>query len=279
MKPVRRSTERSFLKGLKGMFQGFVNRLKTGAAGPSNIWQEVGSYIRQLSASKRPEKVVTGMIKEQRDKTARDWREAVLKNTYGPEMYQAIQREMKGPVGKRVIELIAENAKYIKTVPEEWAAYITAYTERETRKGKRPEEIEAELRKIMPAKIAKNLKTIARTECAKANAALTQARAENLGIQAYIWHSVHDERTRPAHASMDGILVFYDDPPAPESLFPSKGGGGGHYHAGNTYNCRCYQEPVVNIRTLPDVIRVYRAGSVRSMTKKQIKRQFGKIAG
>ena len=128
----------------------------------------------------------------------------------------------------------------------------------------------------MPEHITKNLKCIARTECAKANAAIVQARAEALGIRAYIWHSVGDERTRDAHRAMNGILVFYDDPPNPEAMFG--GNGYGNYHAGNTFNCRCHQAPVVDISFLPDVVRVHSHGSITSMTKDQILKRYGKIA-
>lgn len=261
------------------MFQPLTNRIRTGAASPSNIWSEVRQFIKRLTTSGKAESVVTGMIKREREDSLRSWREAVLRNAYGPEMYQALQRELQGPVGQRVMELIAENSRYIKTVPEEWAAYITGYAQREAAKGKRPEEIEAELRKIMPDKIVRNLKCIARTECSKAQAALTQARAEHLGIKAYIWRSAKDERTRHSHLGMDGVMVFYNDPPNPEALFPAKGRKPyGKYHAGNTFNCRCYQEPVVSIDMLPESIRVHDHGKIVTMTKKQIRKKYGKIA-
>jgi len=191
-------------------------------------------------------------------------------------LFNLLKHEMDGPVGRRVYEIIAENAAYIKTVPQDWAKFITYYTQREALKGKRPEVIEAELRNILPGHITKNLKCIARTECAKANAAIAQARAEALGIKCYFWRSVGDERTRPSHDAMDGILVFYDDPPSPEELFGGRAYG--NYHAGNTFNCRCYQEQVVDQRFLPDTFRYYRAGSIHSTNKAAFLKKFGKIA-
>lgn len=276
---VKRSTEKSFWKNLCKIFAPISQQTRSGAINSGNVAQKMKEWVHRLTLGQRVDEVVGNMVKRERDESVHSWREAVLRNTYGREMYKALMEEMKGPVGQRVEELIAENSKYIKTVPMEWAAYITAYTERETQKGRRPEEIEEELRKIMPEKIARNLKCIARTECGKANAALTQARAENLGIKAYIWHSCHDERTRHSHSSMDGILVFYDDPPNPEALFPGAGQSSyGRYHAGNTFNCRCYQEPVVDIRNLPDSIRLHYHGKVGYWTKNQIKKKFGKIS-
>ena len=131
----------------------------------------------------------------------------------------------------------------------------------------------------MPEHMQRHLKTIARTECAKTNAAITQVRAESCGIRAYIWRSCKDERVRHSHGRMDGVLVFYNDPPCPEALYPANGQQPyGNYHAGNTFNCRCYQEPVMDARFLPDSIRVHVDGSVTTMTKKQIIKRFGKLA-
>lgn len=278
MRPVPRVAERKFFASLSNVFSGIINRFRNGTLNAENATAGIKELFKG-PISRRVDQVVSNMVKTERDQSVQSWKEAVLKNTYGREMYAALMREMKGPVGERVMELIAENSKYIKSVPQEWAAYVVAYTKQETQKGRRPEDIEADLRKIMPEKIAKNLKCIARTECAKANAALTQARSENLGIKAYIWRSCHDERTRHSHSSMDGVLVFYDDPPNPEALFPGKGQSSyGNYHAGNTFNCRCYQEPVVDIKYLPDSVLLHYHGKVAYWSKSQIKKKFGKIA-
>ena len=142
-------------------------------------------------------------------------------------------------------------------------------------KGRRPADVEKELRNILPGKITRNLKCIVRTEMAKASAAITQARAENLGISAYIWHAANDERTRHAHGEMDGLLVFYNSPPNPEALFPEEGVKPyGRYHAGNTFNCRCWQEPVVDWSFLPDSIRVVTSDGVKTMSRKAIIKNY-----
>ena len=75
---------------------------------------------------------------------------------------------------------------------------------------------------------------------------------------------------------MDGVLVFYDDPPSPEALAGEKQYG--KYHAGNTFNCRCYQEPLVDIAFLPDVVTVYRDGRIYTTTKGALMHKYGKIA-
>ncbi len=278
MPSVSKHEERRFWKDLCKLFNGLLDAVKERG---SSALTEDGPEFRQLMQSDRMSqflnRIVGRMVRTQRKVSANSWREAASKSTNGQELFNLISGEMNGPVGARVQQLIAENAAFIKTLPEQWAKYVTQYASREALKGKRPEAVEAELRKIIPEHMAKNLKCIARTECAKANAAIVQARAENCGIRAYIWRCVKDERSRDSHRGMDGILVFYDDPPNPEALF-----GGekpyGSYHAGNTFNCRCYQEPVIDISYLPDVLLVHDHGAIRRMTKGQIMKGFGKIA-
>ena len=275
---VSKSEERRFWKDLCKVFNGLIEDIKT--KGTSVLTEHSSEYRRFMQSdpvSRFLERIIGRMVREQRRVSASSWKEAASKSTNGRTLYELISGEMKGPVGARVRQLIAENAAFIKTLPEEWAKYVTQYAAREALRGKRPEDVEAELRKIIPEHMAKNLKCIARTECAKANAAIVQARAESCGIRAYIWRCVKDERSRDAHAGMDGILVFYNDPPNPEALF----GGAkpyGSYHAGDTFNCRCYQEPVVDVSFLPDIVLVHDHGSIRRMTRKQIEKEFGKIA-
>lgn len=276
MPPVSRALEKQLYNGLRRLFFDLINDIRNGIIKPANVndaareflkSDEVDSYIRNL---------MDRMTRRIRIDTARELRKTTSYTHNGQVMYEAMKHEMNGPVGRRIYEIVADNAQFIKTLPQEWALYATKYAQREALKGKRPEEVEAELRKVIPKHMAKNLKCIARTECAKANAAICQARAEAVGCKCYFWRCVGDERTREAHAAMDGILVFYDDPPDPEELFGGRSYG--HYHAGNTFNCRCFQDVVVDIRFLPEVFSYYRAGAVHTTTKAAFIRKFGDIA-
>ena len=277
MPAVRRSDERKFWKGLCILFRGVIGEAKKGQGFLNGLTEGAMRFIKPGLMDQEVERLVSEMVNNQRKQSALSWRQKAALSRNGKKFISLIQKEMKGPVGERVLELIEENSQLIRTLPDEWARYASEYAFRMAMKGERPEVIEAKLRKIMPEHITKNLKCIARTECAKANAAIVQARAEACGIRAYIWRCVRDERVRDAHRQMDGILVFYNDPPNPEALF----GGArpyGNYHAGNTYNCRCFQEPVVDIRFLPGSIRVHDHGSIRMMTRAQIEQKYGKIA-
>lgn len=287
MPAVKKSIERKFWRGLRRAFQRLIDRIKNGNGSPKTIVREIREFVNSPEFDQQVEYTVSNMVRTERKDSAKSWQIPSGHGSHGMMLRSLIRKEMAGPVGKRVQEIILENTHYIKSVPQEWAEYIVRYALNAAIDGERAESIEEKLRAIMPDKIQSKLKMIARTECAKANAAIVQARAEMCGIRAYIWRCVKDERSRGSHRAMDGVLVFYDDPPDPEALFPvgtGKYGRGkpapsyGNYHAGNTFNCRCYQQPVVDIRFLPDSIRVHDHGKIVVMTRAQIAKKYGKIA-
>lgn len=82
---------------------------------------------------------------------------------------------------------------------------------------------------------------IARTETARANAKINQARAEAVGSNQYRWHNSGDGAVRPSHKKYDGKplqgrIFSWDHPPT-----LSDGMTG---HPGTFPNCRCFAEPV-----------------------------------
>ena len=78
---------------------------------------------------------------------------------------------------------------------------------------------------------------IARTEVARTASLLTQARAEYIGSEGYIWRTVKDLDVRKSHKEMEGVFVRWDTPPTLSD--------GTVTHAGQIYNCRCFSEPVI----------------------------------
>lgn len=221
-------------------------------------------------------KMVTGLFSDQ----GRTWREAARRNSQGRRMYEALKREMDGSVGYRVRAITAENANLIRTLPALIAQDVTDYIAREAGKGRRPEAIEEEIRRMFPSHTKARAKLIARTEVSKAQTSLIQARAEVFGWDWYAWCPVGggqgDGRTRSSHRKMSDVLVNWRDPPALEDLFPLHRKDGrpyhnalGHYHAGCCPNCRCYPEPVVDLDVLDWPMKIYRNGSIGRVTRKQ----------
>ncbi len=82
---------------------------------------------------------------------------------------------------------------------------------------------------------------IARTETARANAAINQSRAMSVGSNQYRWHNSGDEAVRHSHKflkgkRLQGMIFSWDDPPTLDD--------GMKGHPGTFPNCRCFAEPV-----------------------------------
>lgn len=226
-------------------------------------------------------KMVTALF----DDTGRTWREAARNNGRGREIYQALQKELLGARGARIRALVKENAALIKTLPKNIADDVTAYVARETMKGRRASDIADEIRMMFPKDTKARAQLIARTQVSMTQTNLVRARAEDLGLDWYVWRACGgnngDGRTRSSHRHMSGVLVRWSDPPAPEDLFPLRHVDGtpykntlGHYHAGQCPNCRCYPEPVVDLDLLNFPMRVYHSGLVERMPRKRFEGGF-----
>jgi hypothetical protein len=67
---------------------------------------------------------------------------------------------------------------------------------------------------------------------------------------------------------MEGVLINWNNPPSPEMLSPDgEQAHYGYYHAGDTVNCRCYAEVVVNLEYVDFPAKVYRNNSIARMTR------------
>ena len=221
-------------------------------------------------------KMVTGLFHD----VGRSWRQAAAANGKGRELYQALMRELRGAKGTRLDELITDNTYRITTLPADIGKEVASYVERETLKGRRASEIQKEIQFMFPEHTKAKADLIARTQVSITQTNLIRTRAESLGLNWYVWRAVGggkgDGRTRSAHRKMSGVLVAWNDPPAPEDLFPMIGKNGlpyrntlGHYHAGQAPNCRCYPETVIDLDLVTWPARVYKNGSIQTMNRKQ----------
>lgn len=260
---VSKRIENLFGKRLANIFQRLMDRV---AKGKEPVEETMQNFVMSKEADKMVEKAVSKMIEEQRVSSGGSFTEAARRAKAARQIVNYTKHELKGPVGQRVAELVQDNASYIKTLPSKWADRASQIAFRMSLEGKRYEDIEAELRKKIPAEMQRNIKTIARTEAAKANAAIAQARAEDCGIKCYIWRTCNDERVRRSHAFMKGTVCFWSNPPSPE--------GGESYNPGGIYNCRCYAEPILDVRELPNSFSVWVDDGVRRMSKKAFMKMY-----
>ena len=196
------------------------------------------------------------------------WRQAAQKAGRGSELYSAILAELNTSNGGVFFQVVRENAQWIKTFPLDVSEELTRFISTEGMQGRRGSDIMTDLMQKFPDIAKSRLQLIARTEVSKTQSALTQARALSLGLNWYIWRTSSDARVRSAHSHMEGVLVNWNNPPSPEVLDPKgKQVPYGNYHAGNTFNCRCYEEVIVNLDYVEFPARVYRNNIIVPMTR------------
>lgn len=200
----------------------------------------------------------------------RTWRQAAAENSLGRVIQGSLLNELTGPVGGALIDQIRRNAEIIKTLPLDLSKIITRYIQEESQKGRRASEIAQEIQLQFPEKSKARAELIARTETSKTSTALTRARAEEIGVDWYVWRTSEDQRVRDSHKKMAGVLVCWSDPPSPELLAGEKSLG--KYHAGEIFNCRCYPEPLINLDQVNWPCKVYTSGSIKMMTRAQFEK-------
>lgn len=141
-------------------------------------------------------------------------------------------------VRNAVARLHREQVNLIKTLPLKAGEVAQDMSRRiATETGERAETLIAKLQGLQKGYPEYAARRLARTEVAKAQAAIVQTQSAELGIKQYVWRTVRDEATRDTHARMEGKVCDWDDPPEVE---PGK-----RYHPGGIYNCRCYAEPLI----------------------------------
>jgi len=208
------------------------------------------------------------------EENAKTWRQAARMSGQGQEINAMLQRELSGPVGDLVRAMIDDNAKYIKSVPQDVAQRLTNHVASQAQSGSRTAYKTTEFKEYVGNMSDWHAKLISRTESAKAMSALTQARAEYTGHDWGIWHTAEDGRVRKSHKKMDDVLFRFSDKPAPEELVGEKSAG--HYGPGEIYNCRCYAEPVILWSAVKWPMRVYAGGSITTISNlRDFKEKFG----
>ncbi len=188
----------------------------------------------------------------------KNWRAAAAKSSRGREIKKALEREIEGNVKQRMEELFNYNATLIQTLPLTISENVIKHINSQAWVGRRASEIEEEIKKFFPVNSKASAKLIARTETSKFSSAITQARAEDIGLMWYEWCTSEDIAVRSSHRLMSGVFIHYRHPCTPERLdpktklkkYPQP------YHAGNIYNCRCYQAPT-EIEDMNFPIKVY----------------------
>lgn len=266
----KRRLERQFQHELNKVGLGMLESIE-GLVDPFEITNVIRSWLHNMVfhhyADQAAEKLVSTLLKS----SATTWRMAARENSNGRVIYDALRKELQGPVGESFAFQIQRNAEIIKSLPSEIAKQVTNYISDESIKGRRASDIAGDILARFPDMTRNKAALIARTETSKTSTALTQARCENVGLDWYRWRTSEDGRVRDSHRLMDGVLIKWTEPPSPEKLDGLRNPPA-PYHAGNIYNCRCYPEPVVNLDYVKWPVKVYKNGAISMVTRIRFER-------
>jgi len=150
-------------------------------------------------------------------------------------------------VGAVALKLMNEQVGLIKSIPIEAGLRAQKIAHEAVLAGTRAEANEDTIKQLeqelgLSHEVAKSRALlIARTETARANAAINQSRAMAVGSNQYRWHNSGDGGVRHSHRMykgkrLQGMIFSWDDPPTLDD--------GMKGHPGTFPNCRCFAEPV-----------------------------------
>lgn len=145
-------------------------------------------------------------------------------------------------VGRVAKALMAEQVGLIQSIPLRAGIRAQKLAMEAVYNGTRADEIAKQLMSSTDVSESDAIR-IGRTEVARANASITQARATSVGSRQYIWRNSGDEAVRPSHKKykgkkLDGMVFDWDNPPTLDD--------GMKGHPGTFPNCRCYAEYIFN---------------------------------
>jgi SPP1 gp7 family putative phage head morphogenesis protein len=190
------------------------------------ILNQYADLIRPWAAS-----VANYMLADVSRRNLLAWKE------HSREMSRALYAEIQhAPTGESYLRLMRENVDLIQSIPRKAALRVHELVTEARVGGRRHEEVAQMI--LESGRVSASKATlIARTESSRAAVTLTQARAQYVGSQGYLWRTAHDADVRPEHQEMEGVYVRWDKPPITDMPKP--------YHAGCGPNCRCFPEPVL----------------------------------
>lgn len=213
------------------MDQAVAKAVKTAQANPFTVSVLISESLRKYALSPQfatwAKNVARKMVESADTADRQTWRKAA--RTLG----KSIERELQeGDISARYNELMEEQVTLITSLPIDAAEKVHQMVTKGIAEGQRPEKIYDDVNRL--GEITRNrARLIARTETSRAQANLTQARAEAIGSPGYIWRTVGDSAVRSDHDELNGKFFTWDDPPVADKRT------GERAHPGTIYNCRC----------------------------------------
>lgn len=136
-------------------------------------------------------------------------------------------------IAEKVNAMTTANVQLIKSISSQYLDKVQNAVTQAVVNGKPNKDLVQQIKDIGKT-TEKRAIFIARDQSSKLNAALTQARHEDVGIKKYMWSTSLDERVRDSHADKEGQIFEYANPPADTG------------NPGHDFNCRCVAIPVLD---------------------------------
>ncbi|CAD90808.1 minor capsid protein [Aggregatibacter actinomycetemcomitans] len=133
-----------------------------------------------------------------------------LKNQTGVDLAGYLRNSPN--IAEKVNALTIDNVQLITNISSQYLDKVKSAVTRAMVSGSLNKDLAAQI-KAIGQKTEKRAAFIARDQSSKLNAALTQARHEDLGVKKYMWSTAGDERVRDSHEELDGKVFSYDKPP------------------------------------------------------------------
>jgi SPP1 gp7 family putative phage head morphogenesis protein len=184
------------------------------------------------------EKAARHMLIEAERREAKQWKMLTQ------ELSRALRTELRSaPTGEVMRALLQEQVELVQSIPREVAQRVHELAQEGIVRGVRSGEIAKEIMRSGEI-AASRANLIARTETSRVAMAFTQARAQHIGSEEFIWRTAGDGDVRPGHKKLANKVFRWDSPPAIEE---GDGKKKRIYYAlpGCIFNCRCYAEPVI----------------------------------
>lgn len=143
-------------------------------------------------------------------------------------------------IGKVAQDLMSEQIALIQSIPIRAGERAQRLALEAVYNGTRASEIAQAL--MESSDVSESVATtIARTEVARSNASISQARSTSVGSTQYRWRNSGDEAVRESHKKykgkkLDGMVFSWDSPPTLDDGMTG--------NPGTFPNCRCYAEAI-----------------------------------
>jgi SPP1 gp7 family putative phage head morphogenesis protein len=173
------------------------------------------------------------MLEEVSQQDFKSWQR--ITSTIGKDLQREI---LTAPTGEVMKNLLAEQVGLIKSIPLSAANRVHDLTLKGIEDSTRAKQIAVEILRSNEVAASRAM-LIARTEVSRTAGALTQARAQFVGSDGYIWRTSRDGDVRRDHRELNGKFFRWDDPPIADKKAGRKS------HPGCIYNCRCWAEVVL----------------------------------